>query len=87
MSIFDSITPKELAILAGVVAITLTEGKSATDNNVLGNFFAAVSGSILTIAAQQQNLESLKEKEKQIEDKQKQIEDIQKQINDIKKDL
>lgn len=79
MALFDSLTPKELTILVGVISITLTEGKSATDNNVLGNFFAALSGSILTIAAQQENLKSL-------EDKQKQIEDLQKQIKQLKKD-
>lgn len=73
MALFDSLSPKELVILANLVALTLTEGKSSSDNNVLGNFLTAVSGIILSIAAQQQNLESLKEKEKQIQDLQKQI--------------
>lgn len=73
MALFDSLSPKELVILANLVALALTEGKSAEDNNVLGNFLTAVSGIILSIAAQQQHLESLKEKEKQIQDLQNQI--------------
>ncbi|WP_041710728.1 hypothetical protein [Clostridium pasteurianum] len=80
MALFDSLSPKELVILESLVALTLTEGKSSTDNNVLGNFLTAVSGIILSIAAQQQNLESLKEKEKQIQD-------LQKQIKKLKNDL
>lgn len=80
MALFDSLSPKELVILANLVALTLTEGKSSSDNNVLGNFLTAVSGIILSIAAQQQNLESLKEKEKQIQDLQKQIKKLK---NDI----
>lgn len=80
MALFDSLTPKELTILVGLVSITLTEGRSADDNNVLGNFLAAVAANILTIASQQQNLKSL-------EEKQKQINDLQKQIKQLKKDL
>lgn len=80
MALFDSLSPKELIILASLVSITLAEGKSATDNNVLGNFFATVGASLLSIAAQQENLKSL-------EEKQKQIENLQKQIQQLKKDL
>ncbi|WP_010236451.1 hypothetical protein [Clostridium arbusti] len=76
MSLFDSLTPKELTILVGLVSITVTEGKSAADNNVLGNFLTAVSANILNIAAQQENIESLEEKQKQIEDLQKQIKQL-----------
>lgn len=80
MSFFDSLSPKEFAILANLVAITLSEGKSANDNNVLGNFVATIGAMLLSIAAQQQNIQSL-------EDKQKQIEDLQKQIKQLKSDL
>ncbi|PRR83487.1 hypothetical protein [Clostridium luticellarii] len=62
MSTFGSITPKELSLLANLVAFQLTEGKSADDN--------------LLIAAQQENLESLKEKQDQIKDLKKQIKDL-----------
>ncbi|AJA46513.1 hypothetical protein CPAST_c04130 [Clostridium pasteurianum DSM 525 = ATCC 6013] len=80
MSLFDSLTPKELNILVNIVAVALTEGNSADDNNVLGNFLTAVSANILVIAAQQQTLSSL-------EDKQKQIKDLKKQIKKLENDL
>ncbi|MBL4937279.1 hypothetical protein JK636_16240 [Clostridium sp. YIM B02515] len=56
MSNFNSLSPTELAILADAVAIALTEGKSADEINVLGNFVAAVGALLLTIAAQGQSL-------------------------------
>ncbi|CAB1239996.1 hypothetical protein LN736_04575 [Clostridium sp. WLY-B-L2] len=76
MSTFGSITPEELSLLANLVAFQLTEGKSSDDNNVLGNFLTAVAANILTIAAQQQNLESLKEKQDQIKNLKNQIKDL-----------
>ncbi|MEY8001039.1 hypothetical protein AB8U03_12715 [Clostridium sp. Mt-5] len=78
MSLFDSITPKDLSVLANLVALTLTDGKSASDNNVLGNFLAAISANILNIASQQENLKSLEEKQNQIKDLQKQIKQLKK---------
>lgn len=78
MSLFDSITPKDLSVLVNLVALTLTEGKSASDNNVLGNFLAAISANILNIASQQENLKSLEEKQNQIKDLQKQIKQLKK---------
>lgn len=78
MSLFDSITPKDLSILANLIALALTEGKSADENNVLGNFLTAVSSNILNIASQQENLKSSEEKENQIKDLQKQIKDLKK---------
>ncbi|MHC6179723.1 hypothetical protein ACYUJ6_07670 [Clostridium sp. JNZ X4-2] len=76
MSTFGSITPEELSLLANLVAFQLTEGKSADDNNVLGNFLTAVAADILVIAAQQESLESLREKQDQIKDLKKQIKDL-----------
>ncbi|MBC2580578.1 hypothetical protein [Clostridium sp. DJ247] len=80
MSLFDSLSPKELLALANLVAFALSEERSADENNVLGNFVSAVGSIISSIAAQQQNLKSL-------EEKQKQIEDLQNQINQLKNDL
>lgn len=80
MAVFDSLTTNELNILVGLVSAIITQEKSADDNNVLGNFLAAVAANVLAIAAQQQNLQSL-------EDKQKQIEELKKQIKDIKGSL
>ncbi|WP_446898138.1 hypothetical protein ACSVC9_14485 [Clostridium sp. LBM24168] len=78
MSIFDSITPEELSILSNLIAIELTEGKSSSDNNVLGNFLTAIAANILIIAAQQDNLKSLKENQIQIKDLREQIKSLKK---------
>lgn len=80
MSFLNSLSPKEFVILANIVAITLTEGKSAADNSTLGTFISTVSSIMLTIAAQQQNLQSL-------EDKKKQIKELEEQLNQLKNDL
>lgn len=58
MGYINDISPQELATLANIVAIALTEGRTADESNVLGNFTAAVGALILTIAAQQQSLEA-----------------------------
>ncbi|MDF2880505.1 MAG: hypothetical protein K0R54_1062 [Clostridiaceae bacterium] len=59
MPLFNDICPNELAILSTVVAIALSTDQSADDNNILGNFLVAVGSIILTIAAQQQTIDSL----------------------------
>ncbi|MBU5484680.1 hypothetical protein KQI86_10080 [Clostridium sp. MSJ-11] len=58
MGYINDISPQELATLANIVAIALTEGRTADESNVLGNFIATVGALILTIAAQQQSLEA-----------------------------
>lgn len=80
MSLFNSVSPAELATLSTIIAIALTEGKSADDNNILGNLLVEIGSIILTIAAQQQNLKS-------IEDKQKQLQDLYDQIKQLKSEL
>lgn len=55
----NSMSPKQLSILATLVAIELSEGLDNNALNVLGNFLTAVSSIMLTIAAQQQNLEAV----------------------------
>ncbi|WP_102399279.1 hypothetical protein [Haloimpatiens massiliensis] len=59
MSDINDCSPKELAALAAVVAIALSENKNANELNVLGNFITGVGCIILIIAAQQQSLESI----------------------------
>lgn len=80
MSLFNSISPEELAALSSIIAISLAKDKPADENNILGNLLAQTASTILTIAAQQQNLKS-------IEDKQKQIQDLYKQIEQLKSEL
>lgn len=58
MSDFNSLSPADISILASIIAIALSKGKSADEVNILGNFIAAVGASMLAIAAQQQNLTS-----------------------------
>lgn len=57
------LSPNELSILANIVAIILAEGRSANEVNILGNFVSAVGSLLSTIAAQQQSLQDIKEKE------------------------
>ncbi|MEG0370919.1 MAG: hypothetical protein RR645_01340, partial [Clostridium sp.] len=49
---------KELALLASLFAIEISESSSIDQQNVLGNFLATVGATLLTIAAQGQNLSS-----------------------------
>lgn len=43
---------EQLTVLSSVIAVAISEGLSISDQNVLGNFIAAVGASLLTIAAQ-----------------------------------
>lgn len=58
MKDLNCISPEELALLANLIALELSKGKSADELNVLGNLLAAVGTIISTIAAQKQNLEN-----------------------------
>jgi DNA replication protein DnaD len=62
MALFDSLSPKEFVILANLIAFTLSEGKSAEDNNMLGTFITAIGTTILSISTQQQNIEPKEDK-------------------------
>lgn len=53
-----SLSPNELAILTTALAIEMVKGKSVKENIVLGNLLVALGGVILTIATQQDLLES-----------------------------
>ncbi len=60
----DNLSPKDLMVLANALAISLSEGKSADELNVLGNFIVAVGSFMLTGAAQMQNIASKEEAKK-----------------------
>ncbi len=77
MSFLDSISPEDLAILTTIISIILSEDKSASENNVLGNLISSIGANISTIASQQEHLQSL-------EDKQKQIKDLEQQLRQLK---
>lgn len=67
MDFLNSVSPNELSILANVIAIGLAEGKTADEINVLGNFIVGVGGLLLTIAAQQQSLQAIQDKQQQMQ--------------------
>lgn len=73
MSIIESSSPEELSILASAVAISLARDKTSNEINVLGNFTAAVGAILLTIAAQQESINTLQDKKQQLKDLKKEL--------------
>lgn len=57
----DNLCPKDLLVLANALAISLSEGKTADELNVLGNHIVAVGSLMLTAAAQMQSIASKEE--------------------------
>ena len=78
MSYLNSLSPYELALLGNLIAISLSENLNADDLNVLGNLIVDIGGVMLTIAAQQQNSQNIKDKKDQILELKKQIEQLEK---------
>lgn len=64
MQSLNSLSPNELSILASAIAIGLAEDRNTDEINVLGNLIVAVGSILLTIAAQEQSLQSIKSKKK-----------------------
>lgn len=58
MTYFDGIPPNRFALLAAVIGILLNLGLDANEQNALGNFLVTVGQTMLTVAAQSQNLEA-----------------------------
>ncbi|EJO5349014.1 hypothetical protein NRP93_003166 [Clostridium botulinum] len=58
MKDLNSISPEELSLLANLIAIELSKGRSVNELNVLGNLVSAIGSIISTIAAQEQNLQN-----------------------------
>jgi hypothetical protein len=48
----SNLTPQQLLVVANIIALALSEGRSSTQLNILGNFIVAVGSLILTFAAQ-----------------------------------
>lgn len=59
---FDNLSPEDLLILTNALTISLSKDKSVEDLNVLGNLLVSVGSLMLVLAAQDQLLSSLKEK-------------------------
>ena len=82
MASFDSLSPNELAILSTILALSIAEGRTASDLNIIGNFIVAVGGILLTMAPQKEILERQAAENAEKQDK---IKDLEKQIKDLKK--
>lgn len=57
----ENLSPEDSLVLTNAIAIALIKDRSADEINVLGNFIVGVGCLLLTVAAQQQFLESLKQ--------------------------
>lgn len=84
MSFSNSIGPDQLTLLATLIGIILSNDLDSDELNALGNFIELIGQAVLTIAAQQDNLESLQDCNHKIQCLSKQIEQLNKQIQCLK---
>lgn len=61
MICIDNLSPEDLLFLTNAIAITLIKDKNPDEINVFGNFIVGIGCLLLTVAAQQQLLESLQQ--------------------------
>lgn len=86
MNLLDTIPPQSFSLLAALIALLLSENLSADENNVLGNFIVSVGSIMLTIAAQQANLESQITTQAKSNMLERQIELLNMEVSLLKKD-
>ena len=60
MTFLDDLSPQDLLVLTNIISISLSKNKSADETNVLGNFIVGIGCLLLTIASQQQYIDSQK---------------------------
>jgi hypothetical protein len=80
MNCLDSISPDEITLIISILTIAISKGKTSDDLVIIGNIIVDLGTSILTLAAQQEYLNSKEEKKKQICDLQNQINNLKKQL-------
>lgn len=69
MPFFDNIDPEQLLLFASFLAIAISEGRTAAELNVLGEFVSTLGDSISLIGEQKEFLEAAQEaKEKSNQD-------------------
>ena len=83
MSFFNCITPCQLIFVAAVVTVIISDGQSADDLNIWGNFIVAVGSLMLTVAAKLQTDASNAQKKDEQDSLQKQIDALQKKLGQI----
>lgn len=54
MSLFDNIDPEQITLFASFLAVAISEGRTAGELNVLGEFVSTLGDSISLIAAQKE---------------------------------
>ncbi|NSA17885.1 hypothetical protein FHU25_001845 [Clostridium saccharobutylicum] len=57
----NNLSPEDLLILTNILAVSFSEGKTAIEMDVLGNFFVGIGCLMLTMAAQKEYLNTLQE--------------------------
>ena len=103
MSSLASLSPDSLALLTALASIAFSKELSLEDLNVVGNLFAAIGATILTEAAQKQNIITQQENMQKAASAASQpdskidlnidpniikdIEDLKKQIAELKKQI
>lgn len=80
MSGISNTCPDTLVLITSLLSIILSQDLSNDQLNVLGNVFTQIGSSLLTKAAQQQNLQSKEELKSQIADMEKQLDDLKRQL-------
>jgi len=76
MSGLDSLSPEQLSVFANIIAISIAEGKSADDLNILGTLASSVGDLLQLMAAQQENQKSQQDKKQQLKDLKKQMKEL-----------
>lgn len=57
----NNLSPEDLLILTNILAVSFSEGKTAIEIDVLGNFFVGIGCLMLTLASQKEYLNTLQE--------------------------
>jgi hypothetical protein len=90
MKKIEEYTPSELATLATVAGVIIASKLNINGQNVVGNFIEGVGQIILIIAAQAQNIQSLKQNqtgENANSNTDGKNDDLQKQIDELKEHI
>lgn len=73
MSVIDSSSPEDLALLASIIAISLAKGRTNDEVNIIGSILSAIGDTLSIIATQRERVDSLKEKKQQFKDLKKEL--------------
>ncbi|GLC29518.1 DUF6774 domain-containing protein [Clostridium omnivorum] len=69
MLFFDDIEPEQLTLFASFLAVAISEGRTAGELNILGEFLSTLGDSVSLIAAQKEFLISIQEEKNNTNDK------------------